>query len=165
MTKWILSAPAALALAACAATGADLPKPNDALPAMADHHNPHLVMVKSNNGFEQTLSRVQNAIESRGFKTFAVIDHAAGAASIGADLRPTTLVIFGKPKGGTPVIQAEQRMGLRLPLKVLVFEDAAGDVHVTYEDMTHLFHEYSISGLAGPLANIEGALAAIAAAN
>lgn len=164
MRNLLLAAPLALILTACATAEGGSPKPNQG-PAtmMGAHHGPHIISVKSNGDFEQTVRQLQSAIDSRGFKTFAVIDHAKGASSVGADLRPTKLTIFGNPKGGTPIMQAEQRLGLRLPLKILVFENAGGDVHVAYPDMAHLFHEYGVTELAEPLKKIEGALAAISA--
>ena len=130
---------------------------------MSKHHAPHIITVKSNGNFETTLASLKAIVAERGFKTFAVIDHAKGAVSIGAELRPTTLIIFGNPKGGTPLIKAEQRLGLRLPLKMLVFENAEGAVHIAYPDIAHLFHEYGVEGLAEPRSKIESALAAIAA--
>lgn len=126
------------------------------------NQGPHIVSVQSNVDFDQTLVQLRAAIDARGFKTFAVVDHAKGAASVGSGLRPTTLVVFGNPKGGTPLMQAEQRIGLQLPLRMLVMEDERGDVHVAYPDMAHTFHEYGIGDLAGPLSNTEAALAAIA---
>lgn len=128
----------------------------------ANHKAPHIITTQSHFDFETTLAKAKNAIDRRGFKTFAVIDHAAGAASIEAELPPTTLIIFGNPKGGTPLMQANQNLGLRLPLKLLVIEDADGNVSVNYTDMAHLFHEYDIVELTGPLGKISGALAAIA---
>lgn len=164
MRNLLLTAFILLTLAACATAGAETPKPSEKhAMMMGAHHMPHIISVKSNAGFDQTLRQLQGAVDQRGFKTFAVIDHAKGAASIGADLNPTTLIIFGNPKGGAPLMLAEQRLGLRLPLKMLVFEDATGDVHVAYPDMAHLFHEYGVSDLTEPLARVEGALAAIAA--
>ncbi len=164
MPNMFLAAVLALILAACATADGAAPKPNqDPAMMMGAHHGPHIISVKSNGDFGQTLRQLQSAVDRRGFKTFAVIDHAKGASSIGADLRPTTLIIFGDPKGGTPLMQAEQRLGLRLPLKMLVFEGADGDVHVAYPDMAHLFHEYGVSRLDGPLGKIESALAAISA--
>lgn len=146
---------------ACAATGTE-----DTMMAKADrasaHHMPHIITTQSRFDFETTLAKAKSAIDQRGFKTFAVIDHAAGAASIDAQLPPTTLIIFGNPKGGTPLMQANQKLGLRLPLKLLVSENADGTVFVDYTDMTHLFHEYGIADLTGPLGKISGALAAIA---
>ena len=94
--------------------------------------------------FETTLAQLKGAVEARGFKTFAVIDHAAGAASVDQPLRPTTLIVFGNPQGGTPVMQAEQLTGLELPLKMLVMEKPDGGVALVWRDMAHSFHEYGI---------------------
>jgi len=129
--------------------------------AMNSQLEPHIVTTKSNVNFETTLVQLRAAIDSRGFKTFAVLDHAAGAASIGEELRPTTLIIFGNPQGGTALMQAEQRLGLELPLKILVTEDAQGIVRLTHTDMAYLFGEYGIAEMTTPLQNIEGALSAI----
>ncbi|WP_425410518.1 DUF302 domain-containing protein [Hyphococcus sp.] len=116
----------------------------------------------SNAGFESTLAQIQSAIDARGFRTFAVIDHAAGAASVDQSLRPTTLIIFGNPQGGTPVMQADQSMGLELPLKILVVENEDGSVSIIRHDMTQVFENYGIEQQAGgPLQKINGALDAI----
>ena len=152
----------AIATAACAANasnGEAMTAPDT--PTMK-RHAPHVIAVQSAADFETTLAQLRGAIDRRGFKTFAVIDHAAGAASIDQPLRPTTLVIFGNPRGGTPLMQAEQRLGLELPLKMLVVQEEAGAVSIVYNDMTHLFHEYGIAEMTAPLAQIEGALGAIA---
>ena len=130
---------------------------------MMKEHGPHLISVASAQSFEATLEAATAGIEARGFKTFAIIDHAAGAASIDQELRPTTLIIFGNPKGGTPLMQAEQRMGLQLPLKMLIYVNDKGATEIAYPDMAHTFHEYGISELSMPLEKISGALAAIAA--
>lgn len=153
----------ALTVAAC---GAETPIASDKKPIGDEmaHHGPHIIRVQSENSFSETLRRLQGAVDARGFKTFAVIDHAAGAASIEQELRPTTLVIFGNPKGGTPVMQAEQAMGLELPLKMLVTENADGVVSIVYRDIVHMFKEYGVDGAAaGPLEKMSGALGAIAA--
>jgi uncharacterized protein (DUF302 family) len=65
---------------------------------------------------------------------FAKIDHAAGAADVGLPLRPTTVVIFGNPKGGTLVMQSAQTSGIDLPLKALIWQDAAGATWLSYND-------------------------------
>lgn len=139
--KRILPLLAASALFACA-TKAEEPADRHG-PMSEAHHAPHIVQHKSAADFETTLAQAQAAIDKRGFKTFAVIDHAAGAASIGQPLRPATLIIFGNPKGGTPVMQAEPLMGLELPLKMLVTQ---GDdaVAITWRDMKHTFYEYGV---------------------
>ena len=111
--------------------------------------------------FDQTLAQLQTAIDSRGFKTFAVIDHAKGAASIGSELPPTTLIIFGNPKGGTPLLQTDQRLGLELPLKLLVTETGKNEIIMTYQDYKHTLHEYGVEGREEQGSKIAAALAAI----
>lgn len=93
-----------------------------------------LVTRPSAHGFDDTLGRLTAALEARGITVFARIDHALGAASVGMPLRPTTLVIFGNPAAGTPVMQAEQTAGIDLPLKILVFEDEQGAVQLSTND-------------------------------
>ncbi len=125
--------------------------------------DPHLVISRSVNNFETTLAQVINAIDKRGFKTFAVIDHSAGAASIGQTLRPTTLIIFGNPVGGTPLMLSVQTMGIELPLKILVYEDEDGAVAISYPDMAYIFEAHGVNDRAPVLQKIQGALGAIAA--
>ena len=127
------------------------------------HQRPHIVSVKSNVDFNQTVMQLQAALDARNLKTFAVIDHAAGAESAGLDLRPTTLFVFGNPRAGTPLMQAEQRIGLRLPLKMLVYVDENGEVQLGYPDLDHLFHEYGLTDMTPRRDAISAALTAIAA--
>ncbi|MBT8473723.1 MAG: DUF302 domain-containing protein [Marinicaulis sp.] len=160
-----LAAIPALMLAACA-TAEETTAPQAPM-AMAAPDKPHIVTVQSNSEFDQTVAQLKTAIEARGFKTFAIVDHAKGAASIGEILAPTTLIIFGNPKGGTPLLQNDSRIGLEIPLRVLV-RQANDGVEIIHEDMAHLFHEYGLEGLDKNLAGIEAALGAItveAAAN
>lgn len=136
---------------------------NSAEAEHAMHHrkHPHIVTTKSNNDFEATLSKLQAAIDARNFKTFAVVDHAKGAASIDQELRPTTLVIFGNPMGGTPLMQAAQTMGVDLPLKALVYQDADGAVMIATTDIAATLHEHGVEGLETLQGRIAGALQAI----
>jgi uncharacterized protein (DUF302 family) len=80
------------------------------------------------------MQRLENAVISKGMTVFAHIDHAAGAAQVSMTLRPTNLLIFGSPKGGTPLTQSAQTIGIDLPLKALVWEDAEGRVWLSYND-------------------------------
>lgn len=80
-----------------------------------------------------TIDRLENILKERGFTIFARIDHAAGAKSVNQELRPTELLIFGNPQGGTPMMQAEQTMGASLPLRALAWQDAAGKVWLGYD--------------------------------
>ncbi|MEP2640588.1 DUF302 domain-containing protein [Roseobacter sp.] len=81
-----------------------------------------------------TIDRLAAAVEGAGATVFARVDHAAGAASVDMDLRPTQMLMFGNPKLGTPAMLDGQTAGLDLPMRVLAYEDADGTVHVAYHD-------------------------------
>lgn len=93
-----------------------------------------LVTIKSNHPFKETIDRLEAALKARAMTVFARIDHAAGAAQAGLALRPTVLLIFGSAKAGTPLMQADQVVGIDLPLKFLAWCDAEGAVWLTYND-------------------------------
>lgn len=93
-----------------------------------------LTTVPSKFGPKQTMDRLETEVKSRGLTVFARIDHAAGAAATGMQLRPTELLIFGNARGGTPLMQANQVAGVDLPLKALVHEDDAGKVWLSYNN-------------------------------
>jgi uncharacterized protein (DUF302 family) len=88
---------------------------------------PGLVSIRSRSSVKVTVDRLVASLNAKGVTVFARIDHAAGAAAVGMPLRPTELVIFGNPTAGTPLMQADQTIGIDLPLKVLVWEDARGE--------------------------------------
>ncbi|HEX4080988.1 MAG TPA: DUF302 domain-containing protein [Rhizomicrobium sp.] len=90
--------------------------------------------VSSSFGPSETMGRLVAEIAAKGLTVFARIDHAAGAAQVGMTLRPTELVIFGNAKGGTPLMQREQTIGIDLPLKALVWEDADGKTWLSWND-------------------------------
>ena len=93
-----------------------------------------LVALKSPYPVMETMSRFEDNAKQRGLTVFARIDHAAGATRIGKTLRPTEVLIFGNPQGGTPLMECAQTMGIDLPLKALVWEDAQGQVWLGYND-------------------------------
>lgn len=93
-----------------------------------------LVAVKSSHSAAETLTRLTAEIEKRGLTIFAKIDHQAAAEAVGMTLRPTEVIIFGGPKAGTPLMQADQTIGIDLPLKMLVWQDADGTVMLAYND-------------------------------
>jgi len=124
-----------------------------------------LIALPSEFGAAETLDRLVAAITSRGMTVFARVDHAGGAAAIGMTLRPTELVIFGNARGGTPLMQAEQAIGIDLPLKALVYEDAAGKAWLAYNDPHWLARRHGLgASVAQPVAAMSAALAAVAAA-
>lgn len=104
-----------------------------------------------------TLDRLEAVLGEKGVTVFARIDHGAGAKAAGLTLRPMQLLIFGNPKAGTPLMQAAPSIGLDLPLKVLVWEDDAGEVHVIWNSPAYLIERHGLdAGYTKNLAAIEG---------
>jgi len=95
---------------------------------------PGLVSIRSRNAVKGTVDRLEASLKAKGITVFARIDHAAGAAAIGMPLRLTELLIFGSPIAGTPLMQVDQTIGIDLPLKALVWEEASGGVWIAYND-------------------------------
>jgi uncharacterized protein (DUF302 family) len=105
-----------------------------------------LTTIPSSFGPKETADRLETEIKAKGMTVFARIDHAAGAAEFGLPLRPTELLIFGSAKAGTPLMQANQAIGIDLPLKALVFEDAAGKVWLSYNEPRWLAQRHGLGG-------------------
>jgi uncharacterized protein (DUF302 family) len=124
----------------------------------APAYGAELIAKQSPHPVEATIDRLVAAVEAAGAKVFARVDHAAGAAAVGSELRPTQLLMFGNPKLGTPALQAAQQAGLDLPLRVLAYEDANGDVFVVYHPPARLSEEYGIAPDAEVLKKMTGAL-------
>src|SRR5579862_2987657 len=93
-----------------------------------------LITIPSAFPVRETIERLIAAVTSRGLTVFARVDHGGGAAKAGMALRPTELVIFGNPKGGTPLMQERKTAGIDLPLKALAWQDADGKVWLTTND-------------------------------
>ena len=97
-----------------------------------------MVSVTSTRSALDTMDRLEAMAKERGLNVFTRIDHAAGAAKVGKTLRSTELLIFGNPQGGTPLMECAQTAGIDLPLKALVWTDAAGQVMLSYNDPAYL---------------------------
>ena len=107
---------------------------------------------------------IRDRVRAKGMTVFAHIDHAAGAAAVGLPLRPTDLLIFGAAKGGTPLMQVAQTIGIDLPLKALVWQDEAGTTFLSYNDPAYLTQRHGLSESTNPLVEaMSGAVKAIAA--
>jgi uncharacterized protein (DUF302 family) len=104
-----------------------------------------LKTIPSNYGPTDTMGRLEAAVKAKGLTVFAHVDHAAGAADAGLPLRPTDLLIFGNSKGGTPLMQATQTMGIDLPLKALVWQDASGKTWLSYDDLNWVAKRHGLS--------------------
>ena len=103
-----------------------------------------LTTLKSSHGPKETMDRLVAELQAKGLTIFARVDHAAGAKEAGLELRPTELVIFGNAKGGTPLMQANQAIGIDLPLKALVWQDASGDTWLSYNDPAWLAQRHGV---------------------
>jgi uncharacterized protein (DUF302 family) len=103
-----------------------------------------LVSLRSSSGPQDTVNRLEAAVKAKGMTVFAHIDHAAGAAAAGLPLRPTDLVIFGNARGGTPLMEIVQAIGIDLPLKALVWQDVTGNTWVSYNDPAWLARRHGI---------------------
>jgi uncharacterized protein (DUF302 family) len=122
-----------------------------------------LVTVKSAFGPEETMQRLEAEVKAKGMTIFAHVDHAAGAAAVDMKLRPTDLLIFGAAKGGTPLMQLVQTIGIDLPLKALVWQDEAGATWLSYNDPAYLAHRHGLGeSTSAPVNAMSGALKAIA---
>jgi uncharacterized protein (DUF302 family) len=119
---------------------------------------------RSANDFSATKTKLVEAIKSRGFGVVAEVDHAAGATAAGLQLSPTHLVIFGNPRGGTPIMSCNQAAGIDLPLKALVWQAADGSVNVMVNTPALLTTRHGLGECAAqPLATMGKALEGIVA--
>jgi uncharacterized protein (DUF302 family) len=105
-----------------------------------------LTTVWSGYGPKETMDRFETAVKAKGMTVFARIDHAAGAAAVGLSLRSTEFLIFGDAKAGTPLMQSVQTIGIDLPLKALVWQDAAGNTWLSYNDPAWLAQRHGLGG-------------------
>jgi uncharacterized protein (DUF302 family) len=123
-----------------------------------------LVTLRSAHDFKTTLDRLLQALKAKNITVFATVDHAAGAATVGLALRPTTLVVFGNPAAGTPVMQIEQTAGIDLPLKALVWEDENGATNLSYNDPAWIAARHSVGDRAKTaVSGLTAAIRALAA--
>ena len=109
------------------------------------------------------MDRLESVVKERGLTVFARINHSAGATNIGRSLRPTEVLIFGSPMGGTPFMECAQSVGIDLPLKALVWEDATGQVWLGYNDPIYLAKRHEVPGCAAA-PNLAKALTGMSAA-
>ena len=113
-----------------------------------------LIHLQSRHSVDETVQRLQALLEEKHIKVFALIDHSGEAQEAGLAMLPTKLVIFGNPKGGTPLMEAAPTVAIDLPLKALIWEDTAGQVRLTYNDPVYLQRRHNVP--AELLPNIAG---------
>ena len=124
-----------------------------------------LVTIQSSYGPKDTMDRLEAEVKAKGMTVFARIDHAAGAAEAGLPMRPTEVLIFGNAKGGTPLMQSVQTIGIDLPMKALVWQDEAGKTWLSYNDPAWLAQRHGLqSETAAAVGMMSKALDAVAKA-
>ncbi len=102
------------------------------------------VSVAGTHSVEDSVEKIQEMLAGKGVKLFAVIDHSGEAASAGLSMLPTKLLIFGNPRGGTPLMTAAPSAAIDLPLKLLVWQDQAGQVWISYNSPEYLGRRHHI---------------------
>lgn len=120
-----------------------------------------VVDVPSQYSFEETHQRLLKTLESKGLTLFADISHSDGAKSVGLSLDNSRVVIFGNPKIGTPLMTCKATVALDLPQKILIHQDANGQVWLAYNNPTYLKERHNITGCDEVLGKISKALAGI----
>ena len=104
-----------------------------------------LTSIRSRFDPKETMDRLEAEIRAQGMTVFARIDHSAGAVEAGLELRPTQLIIFGNARGGTPLMQSVQTVGIDLPLKALVWKDASGTTWLSYNEPSWIAQRHGVT--------------------
>jgi len=118
---------------------------------------------RSNHSVDDTVAKVKAILQAKGITLFALVDHSGGAEKAGLKMRNTKLLIFGNPKGGTPLMIASPSVAIDLPLKILVAEDADGTVWLSYNSAPYLKARHNLPDQFLPvLASVESLAAAAA---
>ena len=105
---------------------------------MVPNNGKGLIDIPSSHSVDETVTKLEGILRAKGITLFALVDHSGEAAKAGMKMRPTKLLIFGNPRGGTPVMLAAPSSAIDLPLKILVWEDDQGKVWITYNSPTYL---------------------------
>ncbi len=121
-----------------------------------------LLQIASRYSVDETVQRLQSMIAAKGMQVFALIDHSGEAKKVGLQMRPTKLVIFGSPTGGTPLMVAAPTLAIDLPLKALVWEDEKMNVWISYNSPEYLGQRHDVP--VDLIKNIAGAGALLAKA-
>ena len=122
-----------------------------------------LATIHSGFGPQETMDRLEAEIKTQGMGVFARINHAALAAEAGLTLRPTEVILFGNPRGGTPLMQANQTIGIDLPLKALVWQDRSGKTWLSYNEPAWLAKRHGVEGAGTLVATMALGLSRLAA--
>jgi uncharacterized protein (DUF302 family) len=103
-----------------------------------------IVKIPSHHSVDETVDKLKAILKSKGVALFALVDHSGEAEKVGLNMPPTKLLIFGNPKGGTPLMLAVPSAAIDLPLKILVAEDAQGKVWISYNSAEYLKERHGL---------------------
>jgi len=153
-------------LTACQPNTAPIPpQPNSEISTVTSSNTAasvNITTVVSKASFAETEAALRAGFEKRGLKLFTVVDHGAGAKSVGEDIGSSKLFIFGNPKAGTPLMQSEPHLGLELPMKILLRETDA-QVTLSRADIVETVRSYGVTDQDARLGKISGVLDGIIA--
>jgi uncharacterized protein (DUF302 family) len=115
-----------------------------------------IINLPTHSSVDETVAHLQSLLQEKGVQVFALIDHSGEAKRVGIEMRPTKLLIFGNPKAGTPLMLAAPSIAIDLPLKLLVWEDASGQVWISYNTPDYLQKRHTLpQNLASALGAVE----------
>ena len=103
-----------------------------------------VINIAGNHSVDQTVEKLKGVLQTKGVNLFALVDHSGEAEKVGMKMRPTKLLIFGSPKGGTPVMLAAPGIAIDLPLKILIWEGSQGKVWVSYNSAAYLKERHGV---------------------
>jgi uncharacterized protein (DUF302 family)/uncharacterized membrane protein YidH (DUF202 family) len=103
-----------------------------------------IINLPASQSVDQTVEKLKGVLQAKGVNLFALVDHSGEAEKVGMKMRPTKLLIFGNPKGGTPVMLAAPGIAIDLPLKILIWEDSQGKVWVSYNSPAYLKERHGV---------------------
>jgi uncharacterized protein (DUF302 family) len=158
--KFVVASLMATGLAACS------PVANNTAPAeivAATTLNTGIITTPSANSVDVTIDRLEAAVKGKGLRVFARINHQQNAQDMGLEMRPNTVLIFGSPKIGTPVMNESPTIGLDLPVKALAWQDENGNVFLSYNDPNYLKDRHGVETATMPLNKMSKALAGLSA--
>jgi uncharacterized protein (DUF302 family) len=112
--------------------------------SMKSTTNNGIVDLPSSHSVDHTVEKLKSILQAKGITLFALIDHSGEAEKVGLKMLPTKLLIFGSPKGGTPLMLAAPSIAIDLPLKILIWEDGQGKVWVSYNSPAYLITRHSV---------------------
>ena len=162
MLKIISAIACMLALSSCASIQHSSTALNNQRNVMQTNNG--LISMQSNYSVQQTANRFESIAKDKGLTVFSRIDHQKNAMDAGLALKPTEVIIFGNPKAGTPLMNCAPSVAIDLPQKVLVSEDVAGKVQLTYNDPSYLKTRHNIKGCDNVIENISMLLDSLATA-